>query len=394
MKSFLKKLSLKQKVIITLVIAAILDIADIVLGKLGILVLFRGNFFALRLYAMIFVTYKFINILTNENKYISKFGTFFICCSSAVLARINFDLVTLGELFVIFLNKYFDYKTIAKDEALVKKSTKICIVGMIVSIVSYILSSDFSLQFSLIYIFIALSIWSILKQDKKYWKKSFIVGGIGLVIVYCIYFLIGKYTNLYAINMSNDVTPNVGFFSYAYSFMIPYTNFANKVSYYSLLHLFPLPLIMAGIFSFKNDNSKDDSFFLPMMAVTVFEIMMTVYFVPDIFKVLTGIKYAQMIDISFAIGLLNIYTLYYIWSNVSEKLFEKDIHSIWIILVIIVVLYYMIDLPLSIGYKRLFIAAVTALDYLSITTYKDKYLKATMWLFTLLTIWGIPALFL
>ena len=84
MKSFFKNLSLKQIVTITLVLAAALDIVDIVLGKLGIFVLFRGNFFALRLYAMIFVTYKFINILTNENKYISKFGTFFICCSTAV----------------------------------------------------------------------------------------------------------------------------------------------------------------------------------------------------------------------------------------------------------------------------------------------------------------------
>ena len=395
MKSFFKKLSLKQIVIITLVIAVLLDIVDIVLGKLGIFALFRGNFFALRLYAMIFVTYKFINILTNDNKYISKFGTFFICCSTAVLTRVNFDLITLGELFILFLNKFYDNKKVfEKDEKLFKRNNKICILGMVISIISFILSSDFSLQFSLIYVFIGLAIWSILQQDKKYWKKSFIVGTIGLAIMYIIYLLIGRYTNLYNLEEVYDVTPGVGFFSYAYSFLMPYTNIVNKISYYSLLHLFPLPLIMAGIYSFKNDNSKDDSFFLTMMAVTVFEIMMTVYFIPDVVKIYTGLKYANILDITFAIGLLNIYILYYIWANIKEKMFKKDIHSIWIILVIIVALFFIIDLPLGRGYKKLFVAVVAALDYLALNTTKDKYLKATMWLFTILTIWGIPALFI
>lgn len=395
MKSFFKNLSLKQIVTITLVLAAALDIVDIVLGKLGIFVLFRGNFFALRLYAMIFVTYKFINILTNENKYISKFGTFFICCSTAVLTRVNFDLITLGELFIIFLNKFYNNKKVfGKDEKLFKRNNKICIIGMVISIISYILSSDFSLQFSLIYVFIGLAIWSVLQQDKKYWKKSFSIGTIGLVLIYITYLLIGRYTNLYSLEEAYDVTPSVGFFSYAYSFLIPYTNFVNKISYYSLLHLFPLPLIMAGIYSFKNDNSKNDSFFLTMMAVTVFEIMMTVYFIPDVVKIFTGLKYAAILDISFAIGLLNIYILYYIWANIKEKMFKKDIHSIWIILVIIVAIFFILDLPLGRGYKKLFIAVVAALDYLALNTTKEKYLKATMWLFTILTIWGIPALFL
>ena len=101
MKTFLDKISTKQKIITLLIIAIVLDALDIVLGKMGIFVLFRGEFFLLKLLALIFVTYKFLNILTGENKTIAKFGTFFLCFSTAVLARINFDLITLGELFII-----------------------------------------------------------------------------------------------------------------------------------------------------------------------------------------------------------------------------------------------------------------------------------------------------
>ena len=96
MKKFLSKISTKQKMMILLIIAIVLDALDIVLGRMGIVVLFRGEFFLLKLYALVFVTYKFLNILTGENKTIAKFGTFFICFSTAVLARINFDLITLG----------------------------------------------------------------------------------------------------------------------------------------------------------------------------------------------------------------------------------------------------------------------------------------------------------
>ena len=122
MKTFLKNKTMKQKIIFALIIAVILDVLDIVLGRLGICVLFRGEFFCLKLCAFTFVTYKFLNLLTNDNKYVSKFGTFFLCFSSVILARINFDLITLGELFIIFLNKYFENKgVVTKDTKIAKK---------------------------------------------------------------------------------------------------------------------------------------------------------------------------------------------------------------------------------------------------------------------------------
>ena len=258
MKTFLDKISTKQKIITLIIIAIVLDALDIVLGKMGIFVLFRGEFFLLKLLALIFVTYKFLSILTGENKTIAKFGTFFLCFSTAVLARINFDLITLGELFIIFLNRFYDNSSIVSKEKNpnAKKINHICIFGMIISAISYIISSNFSLQFSLIYVFIALAIWTILKQDKKRWKKSFLVAFISLIVLYGIYILIGRFTSLYGIENQeeNKISLTTALFSYPFSFLMPYTNFANKTSYYSLLSLFPLPLILAGFYSFKNDN--------------------------------------------------------------------------------------------------------------------------------------------
>ena len=135
MKTFLGKISTKQKIITLIIIAIVLDALDIVLGKMGIVVLFRGEFFLLKLLALIFVTYKFLSILTGENKTIAKFGTFFLCFSTAVLARINFDLITLGELFIIFLNRFYDNSSIVSKEKNpnAKKINHICIFGMIIS---------------------------------------------------------------------------------------------------------------------------------------------------------------------------------------------------------------------------------------------------------------------
>ena len=395
MKNFLKKMTLKQKLIVALIIVVILDILDFTLGKLGVCVLFRGEFFCLKLYAFTIVTYKFLNILTNNDKYISKFGTFFLCFSSPVLARINFDLVTLSELFIIFLNKYFDNKNVVqKDEKSKRKNIIFSIIGMILSTIAYVLSSDFSLQFPLIYLFIGLAIWTILKQDKKYWKNSFGIGGIALVVLYVIYFLIGKYTNLYVSASSSNIATSSYLFSFPYSFLMPYTNYGNKVLYYSLLHLFPLPLIMAGIYSFKNDDSKHDSFFITMMAVTVFEIVMTLNTLPNIVKTHTGFAYSNGVDVAFAIGLLNLYILYYMWSNVKEKLFKKKSIGINIVLALVVITNLIPNPFFDRRYLYLFVAITTALEFLAINYTNPKYIKAAMWLFTILTIWGLPALFI
>ena len=397
MKKFLSKISTKQKMMILLIIAIVLDALDIVLGRMGIVVLFRGEFFLLKLYALVFVTYKFLNILTGENKTIAKFGTFFICFSTAVLARINFDLITLGELFVIFLNRFYDNSSIVSKEKNpnTKKVNHICILGMIISAISFIISSDFSLQFSLIYVFIALAIWTILKQDKKIWKKSFLVTFISLIVLYGIYILIGRFTALYGIENQeeNNISLTTAMFSYPFSFLMPYTNFANKTSYYSLLNLFPLPLILAGIYSFKNDNSKHDYLFIPMMFVTVFEIVVF-NIMPNVVKVYTGIGYSTIIDIAFAIGLLNMYLLYYIWGNIKETMFKKQIYGIYLILGIVIVMYFAGGMILGRKYMYLYVVIGTLLDFLAINYDKPKYVKATMWIYTILTLWGIPALFL
>lgn len=397
MKKFLSKISTKQKMMILLIIAIVLDALDIVLGRMGIVVLFRGEFFLLKLYALVFVTYKFLNILTGENKTIAKFGTFFICFSTAVLARINFDLITLGELFVIFLNRFYDNSSVVSKEKNpnTKKVNHICILGMIISAISFIISSDFSLQFSLIYVFIALAIWTILKQDKKIWKKSFLVTFISLIVLYGIYILIGRFTALYGIENQeeNNISLTTAMFSYPFSFLMPYTNFANKTSYYSLLNLFPLPLILAGIYSFKNDNSKHDYLFIPMMFVTVFEIVVF-NIMPNVVKVYTGIGYSTIIDIAFAIGLLNMYLLYYIWGNIKETMFKKQIYGIYLILGIVIVMYFAGGMILGRKYMYLYVVIGTLLDFLAINYDKPKYVKATMWIYTILTLWGIPALFL
>jgi uncharacterized BrkB/YihY/UPF0761 family membrane protein len=266
---------------------------------------------------------------------------------------------------------------------------------MIISAISFIISSDFSLQFSLIYVFFALTIWTILKQDKKKWKKSFLVTFISLVIIYGIYLLIGKFTSLYGIENQeeNTISLSTALFSYPLSFLMPYTNFANKMSYYSLLSLCPFPLILAGIYSFKNDNSEHDCLFMPMMFVAAFEIVIF-NIMPSVVKIYTGIGFSTIVDISFAIGLLNLYLIYYIWGNIKEPMFKKPIYGIYLILGIVLVMYYTGGMILEKKYMYLYVAFATLLDYLAINYDNPKYVKATMWMYTILTLWGIPALFL
>ena len=130
-----------------------------------------------------------------------------------------------------------------------------------------------------------------------------------------------------------------------------------------------------------------------MMFVTVFEIVVF-NIMPNVVKVYTGIGYSTIIDIAFAIGLLNMYLLYYIWGNIKETMFKKQIYGIYLILGIVIVMYFAGGMILGRKYMYLYVVIGTLLDFLAINYDKPKYVKATMWIYTILTLWGIPALFL
>ena len=88
------------------------------------------------------------------------------------------------------------------------------------------------------------------------------------------------------------------------------------------------------------------------------------------------------------------YVLYYIWGNIKEPMFKKPIYGIYLVLAIVTGMYFAGGMILEKKYMYLYTVIATLLGYLAINYNKPKYVRATMWIYTILTLWGIPALFL
>ena len=134
----------KQKKRNLLIIFAIIAIAlDLINLKISF---WTQNLFFIRFLFFIFTTNIFLKMLTNGDSKVSKWGTIIIGFSSAALTGMNFDIITFGEIFLIFLNKITDSE-ISKGETEKEKILKkfLYFIGMLIAIVAYIFTFNLSM---------------------------------------------------------------------------------------------------------------------------------------------------------------------------------------------------------------------------------------------------------
>jgi hypothetical protein len=338
---------------------------------------------------LVVVTFFFMELLTNKNKKISAVGTILVCCSSAIAYEGVVNAIICGEVLIVILEFLMNSKNaILKNIALILAG--ICIGYYKFGIGYY--GKWHGFEQILIFVYIALAIWVVLKNRKDF-KTSIkgvlkVVPGFILGALACALIIYYGYCNGFAGNIVTDnSTKNNGLaqlFSYGYSMFLPFVDTGENIAYAGFVSIFPLSLILAMVYAYKNEKHLE--FLMPMIIVIVFESI----FCMTANSILGNILFISNYYIemaSLALGLACIYLYIYMIANIDENIFKLT-NSIKIVLALLV-LFFLIPKPnvfTSNVYLYVLTMCLTLLYFLFINFADKRYQKL---LLVVLTLWSL-----
>ena len=388
-----KKIDTKYLIAIFTIIAFIFDILCIKFS------FWKQGFFCARLIAFMIATNIFLKQLTNQDKVVSKWGTIIICLSSAALSgMMNFDVITFGEIFLIFLNKLTDSE-VSKNDDLKEKNVKkaLYILGIFISILAYLFTFDLSLEIAFGYVFLALAIWIFIKNKKKYkiTLKNCIIAIVLFVLIITICCVVERITGLFSqayevynttAKIGNSLTYN---FSYVYNFLLPYKDTGANYNFASMLSVFPVPIILAMVYLYKKE--KHEEFLFPMICVIALEFIYSMVNLPNIINIITGLSLVSVKDATLGVAIANIYVFLYMYANVEDEAITfKSAIRITLLLIILNFFVPHASRYSSRVYDYLFTSILTLESFLMLCYTDKKYKKVSLWFLALMTIIGIP----
>lgn len=302
---------------------------------------FSGSF---KLIASLLITYEFFLIVTNKKKYLSLIGTILVIVSPFISwwFREAIEIIAFGELAIIALNKFMLSKN--------KKEKLVWSFCLAYSITSYILVLYPAWQISFGYIFLALAIWVIAKNKKEYKLEkidiAYFIGIIAFICIFVLYFynicyegIQGLVNTAYPGARNEHGGKGISFlFEYVYSFKLPFVQNTNTMEFANFISFFPIPLILGIVYLYKKEKHVD--FILPICIILVIESVWVMSGFPDMLAKLTLFNLVPVERCAVAVGLGTVYLMIYILANIDEK-FIKQTHSIYIVLILLVLLYFM-----------------------------------------------------
>ena len=387
----------KKKLNILIIIAIVAIALDVICIKFSF---WRQGLFFTRFFAFLVSTNIFLKQLTNGDEKTSKWGTIIICLSSAALTGMNFDVITFGEIFLIFLNKITDSE-ISKDETEKEKKIKklLYFLGIIISALAYIFTLNLSLEISFGYVFLALAIWICIKNKKKYkiTLKTILSVILTVFIIFLIVFIVEHFTELFsqAVQIYNTERTGNGLvynFSYLYNFLMPYKDSGNNVELASMLSVFPVPIILAMFYLYKKE--KHEEFLFPMLCVITLEIVWSMVNLPEILSTVTGLCLVSIKDATLAVALANIYLFLYMFANVEEE--AISFASAIRITLLVLIFNFFVAKPEAYSakiYNYIFAGILTLESFLMLCYTDKRYKTVALWIMAILTIAGVPIIF-
>jgi len=339
----------------------------------GMILAFWWN---LKLIALLLVSFETCMLITNKNKYVSVIGSILISFSGAIQWWFMPEILIFGQLFIILVDKFLNTD---------KYRLKIITAALAtLSIILYFSTSYISWMISFGYVFLALLIWTIIKNRKVYKVTLRDIIILIFVITTIIAFFIGQISASSTIeiikntNYIEDETSSGGgisyLFSYLYNFLLPFKFTENNLIYASFISLFPVPLIYSLVYLYKKGNHS--GFLLPMILLNVFQTVFCVSGFPSVLSKFTLLNYVPVEKAAGSLALCSLYMLLYIITNIDEELFKFK-HTMRITLLIMC-------LPIFIrypgvfsakGYMYLFCAILCMLTFLFLNHTDKKYKK-------------------
>jgi len=339
--------------------------------------------------ALLIATFYFMKVLTNEDKKLSIVGTILVCCSSFIFYKGIPMAIIFGELAIISLDKFFTIKN---------KYLKVLFVVILFTVL-WLFGAAYSCGYYTNYMvngftrvihitYLALAIWLIIKNTGDLSKGKrialcflpIIISVVFIIITEKFYGLIGNSI----LDLDNEKNGFTHLFSYGYSMFLPFVNLEHNELYSSFLSLFPVSLIVAMIYVYKEE--KHTEFFMPMIIAITLESVYCMTKVP-ILKIF-GFDSSMYYDFfAGAIGLSCVYLYMYMLANIDEKIFS--IKSAFRITIAFLIFYFLIPKPTVFNSKiyMYVLSSVIALLYFLFLNFGDSRYKKV--LVVVLVIWTL-----
>ena len=303
-----------------------------------------------RITAMVLATYELMRILTNKKKILSLFGTILISFSAAVQWWYCMDSLIWLQVVLVLFNLFFETD---------KLRTKIlCGLGEVVAILSFIFvlypAWQITFGYVLIPVFVLIIMNNIKNGNFKKVKKKDI-----LIIVFAVLLVVGLLvhwyiSSQYAIEATTSTvypgkrvgtgTDERSLLAYFYNWFMPYTNFnagvadnkyfengiekfANHCESATMLSLYPIPLVLAAVYIFRNKDEKNkrDLYLILSLIIGIVLSIYCIIGVPEWFAKLTLLSMSIGARAAIPLAALNVYILVYIIGKVMDN---KDIKLI------------------------------------------------------------------
>ena len=232
----------------------------------------------IKFYGLLLVTYELFKIITDESQGMSIVGTIVVVFSGAVQWNFNkIDSLIWGELIVVLLNKLLNQEN--------SKNKTLYIFGIMISIVAYAFTfTGYAISFG--YVFFALTIWILIKNRNDIKNNSVLLVGVTAISIACAVILRIKIP----FNYNDVIEPEARglsiLYSYLYNILLPFNNLGEETALFgSFLSAFPIPMLIALYYMYKNDNHIE--FLLPIVIISVLETVFCMSGLPDVINKIT-----------------------------------------------------------------------------------------------------------
>lgn len=312
----------------------------------------------IRLVAMMLGSYELCLILTKKNKRVSLLGMLMITFSSATQWWYCMDTLIWGQIALVLFNKFLKVKD--------KWKKYLIAFGLLVSGLSYIFVFYPAWQLPFGYVFLALIIWMLIDNIKygeyKINVHDIVVLGVTLI---CLVVLMFRWYTLskdtLVAEMSTDYPGErqelgghaQNIFSYFYNIFFAFREYLNPCEYAAMLSFFPVPLILAIVYAFRNKRYLH--FFVPMIIVTMFLSIWCILGFPAFLANITKMSMSPSGRSTIPLGTACIYLLIFLMANFDnqrDKLLSKNVA---ISLGIITTLFVAYEAKKTIGYAADFL---------------------------------------
>lgn len=327
----------------------------------------------IKFFALVLASYEFMLIITN-NRNIAIIASFIISFSGAI--QWNFEYINsiiIGEIVIVLLNNLIDSKG--------SKIINSCFI-VILSFLYMQTTSSFAITFA--YIWLALIIWSLIKNKKKLKGNKIYIFGVLVASIIAIIISL-KYIDFGFKYDPIETTRGASYlFTYIYNILLPFTDMEKAYLYGNFISLFPIPMLVALYYMYKSDVHVE--FLLPITIVAVLETIFCISGFPKALNQILGFDNISVVRCSVAVNYANLLLLLYIISNIDE-IFKIKV-AIKLTLVSVCILAF-IGYPAefsSRNYIYLFAAELCILFLLFYNYGNKKYTKVLLFFMLLFTL--------